>query len=249
MKSKKRKSFLIIIILVLVALVAAAVYFFQFNQYGYIMTIPYRSAFTEIADHVYINKTNARDHQEILDLIEQAEERDRSFWGDLRYLDETFFIICDDENLIRKIGEDHATVTISFPSEKHYICISDEYLELDILAHEITHAELRARLKSEAQAKIPTWFDEGLALQNDYRETYSEEQWISQTDNGKNTVAPENMDTPAEFYAGEAKDRRFRYLNAKHELNVWLAVHGQQGLLELIDQLNEGENFDMAYGR
>ncbi len=125
------------------------------------MTIPYRSAFTEIADHVYINKTNARDHQEILDLIEQAEERDRSFWGDLRYLDETFFIICDDENLIRKIGEDHATVNISFPSEKHYICISDEYLELDILAHEITHAELRARLKSEAQAKIPTWFDEG----------------------------------------------------------------------------------------
>lgn len=65
--------------IVLVALVAAAVYFFQFNQYGYIMTIPYRSAFTEIADHVYINKTNARDHQEILDLIEQAEERDRSF--------------------------------------------------------------------------------------------------------------------------------------------------------------------------
>ena len=112
MKSKKRKSFLIIIILVLVALVAAAVYFFQFNQYGYIMTIPYRSPFTEIADHVYINKTNARDHQEILDLIKQAEERDRSFWGDLRYLDETFFIICDDENLIRKIGEDHATVTL-----------------------------------------------------------------------------------------------------------------------------------------
>ena len=113
MKSKKRKSFLIIIILVLVALVAAAVYFFQFNQYGYIMTIPYRSAFTAIADHVYINKTNARDHQEILDLIKQAEERDRSFWGDLRYLDETFFIICDDENLIRKIGEDHASPFLS----------------------------------------------------------------------------------------------------------------------------------------
>ena len=248
MKSKKRKSFLIIIILVLVALVAAAVYFFQFNQYGYIMTIPYRSAYTEIADHVYINNTNARDHQEILDLIKQAEERDRSFWGDLRYLDETFFIICDDENLIRKIGEDHATVTISFPSEKHYICISDEYLELDILAHEITHAELRARLTARAQGKVPTWFDEGLALQNDYRERYSEEQWISQTGNGKNVIAPEDMDTPAEFYAGEAEDRRFRYLNAKHELDRWMAAHGQQGLLELIEKLNNGEDFDMAYG-
>ena len=195
MKSKKRKNLLIIIILVLGALVTATVYFFQFNQYGYIMTIPYRSAFTEIADHVYINKTNARDHQEILDLIKQAEERDRSVWGDLRYLDETFFIICDDENLIRKIGEDHATVTISFPSEKHYICISDEYLELDILAHEITHAELRARLTARAQGKVPTWFDEGLALQNDYRERYSEGQWISQTGNGK-TLSPLRTWTP-----------------------------------------------------
>lgn len=72
---------------------------------------------------------------------------------------------------------------------------------------------------------------------------------ISQTDNGKNTVAPENMDTPAEFYAGEAKDRRFRYLNTKHELNEWLATHGQQDLLELIDQLNKGEDFYTAYGR
>jgi len=61
------------------------------NQYGYIMTVPYRSAFTEIDDHVYINKNNAQSHQEILDLIKQAEERDRSFWGDLRYLDDNFF--------------------------------------------------------------------------------------------------------------------------------------------------------------
>ena len=158
MKAKKRKSFLIIIIL---ALVAAAVYFFQFNQYGYIMTVPYRSAFTEIADHVYINKSNVQNHQEILGLIEQAEERDRSFWGDLHYSDETIFIICDDKYLIRKIGEDHATVTISFPSEKHYICISDEYLELDILAHEINHAELRARLNSKVTEKGTFSAEEG----------------------------------------------------------------------------------------
>ena len=246
MKAGKRKGFPVIIILMLVV---AVVYFVQFNQYGYMMTVPYRSAFTEIADHVCINRDNARDHQEILGLIEQAGERVRSFWGDLRCPDETLFIICDDEKLIRKIGEDHATVTVSFPSERNYICISDEYLELDILAHEISHAELRARLTSGAQAKIPAWFDEGLALQNDCREIYSEEQWISQTDNGKKAVALEDMDTPAEFYAGEVKDRRFRYLNAKHELSEWLAVHGQEGLLELIEKLNDGENFDMAYSR
>ena len=246
MKAKGKRITLIITAMLLLA--AAAVYFFQFNQYGYLMTVPYRSAFTEIADHVYINKNSDLDHQEILDLIGQAEERVRVFFGDLRFLDDTIFIICDDENLTRKLGEDHATVSFSVPSEKHYICISDEYLELDILAHEITHAELRARLTAKAQKGIPTWFDEGLALQNDYRERYSEEQWTAQTENGKNVVALENMDTPSEFYAGEAEDRRFRYLNAKHELSLWMATHGQQGLLELLEKLNGGADFHAAYG-
>lgn len=86
-------------------------------------------------------------------------------------------------------------------------------------------------------------------LQNDYRERYGEEQWIAQTENGERIVALEDMDTPAEFYAGTAEDRRFRYLNAKHELGIWMAFHGQQGLLELIENLNDGADFNTAYSR
>ena len=246
MRAKKKRVLLIFTILLILAAVVVAV--FQFTQFGYLTTFPYRSAFTEIASHVYINRDYAGDQQELLEMIEQAKDRVRTFFGDVRFQDETIFIICDDEKLTRKLGEDHGTVIYYFPSETHYICISDEYLELDILAHEITHAELHTRLSAEAQKAIPTWFDEGIALQNDYREKYSEAQWTQQTDNGKNAVALEDMDTPAEFYAGEAEDRRFRYLNAKHELDVWMISHGQQGLLELLDRLNGGADFNTAYG-
>ena len=247
MKTKKRKTFPVILLLLLP--VAAAVYFFQFTPYGYLLTVPYRPAFKEIADHVYINKNSVLDQREILSLIEQAEERDRAFFGGLCYLDQTVFIICDDEGLTRKLGEDHGTVIYSVPFKQHFICISDEYLELDILAHEITHAELHTRLSVKACQRIPTWFDEGLATQNDYRERYSEEQWVLQTDNGKNTVALEDMDTPSEFYAGEAEDRRFRYLNAKHEICLWMEAHGRQGLLELLEKLNDGADFYSVYKR
>ena len=246
MRAKKKRDFLFITILLILAAVVVAV--FQFTQFGYLTTVPYRSAFTEIASHVYINRDYTGDQQELLEMIEQAKDRVRTFFGDVRFQDETIFIICDDEKLTRKLGEDHGTVIFYFPSETHYICISDEYLELDILAHEITHAELHTRLSAEAQKAIPTWFDEGIALQNDYREKYSEAQWTQQTDNGKNAVALEDMDTPAEFYAGEAEDRRFRYLNAKHELDVWMTSHGQQGLLELLKKLNDGADFNTAYG-
>ena len=245
MRAKKKRGLLFITILLILAVVVVAV--FQFTQFGYLTTVPYRSEFTKIASHVYINRNYAGDQQELLEMIEQAKDRDRTCFGDVFFQDKTLFLICDDEKLTQKLGEDHGTVIFYFPSETYYICISDEYLELDILAHEITHAELHTRLSAEAQKRIPTWFDEGIALQNDYREKYSEAQWITQTDNGKNAVALEDMDTPAEFYAGEAEDRRFRYLNAKHELDVWMTSHGQQGLLELLDRLNGGADFTTAY--
>ena len=246
MRAKKKRVLLVITLLLILAAVVLAV--FQFTQFGYLTTVPYRSAFTEIASHVYINRNYAGNQQELLEMIEQAKDRVRTFFGDVLFQDETIFIICDDEKLTRKLGEDHGTVIISFPTEAYYICISDEYLELDILAHEITHAELRSRLSAKAQKTIPTWFDEGIALQNDYRERYSEAQWVEQTNNGENAVALEDMDTPSEFYAGGAEDRRFRYLNAKHELNVWMTSHGQQGLLELLEKLNDGADFNTAYG-
>lgn len=247
MKTKKTKVLHVVIAVILLLIVA--VYFFQFNQGGYLMTVPYRPAFTEIADNVYINKNYAGDRQEVLGIIRQAEERDRAFFGELSFWDETIIIICDDEKLISKLGDDHATPTYFTPSKKHYICISDKYLEFDILAHEITHAELHTRLLKDALKSIPTWFDEGLAMQNDYREQYSEEQWEVQTNNGKNIVALEDMDIPSEFYSGEVNDRRFRYLNAKHELAGWITVHGQKGLLELLDDLNNGIDFSITYGK
>ena len=96
---------------------------------------------------------------------------------------------------------------------------------------------------------IPTWFDEGLALQNDYREQYSLDAWKDQTENGKNVIAVEDMDTPSEFYSGTKEDRRFRYLNAKHEVSEWMNNHKQNGLLELIDKLNNGSDFNSAYSQ
>ena len=246
MRAKKKRDFLFITILLILAAVVGAM--FQFTQFGYLMTVPYRSAFTEIVSRVYINRNYTGNQQELLAMIEQAKDRVKAFFGELHFPDGTIFIICDDEKMTRKLGEDHGTVIFYFPSETHYICISDEYLELDILAHEITHAELHTRLSSEAQKRIPTWFDEGIALQNDYRERYSEAQWAEQTNNGENAFVLEDMDTPSEFYAGGAEDRRFRYLNAKHELNVWMTSHGQQGLLELLDRLNGGADFNTAYG-
>lgn len=245
----KRKTVLIIISVLLVLLITVAVYFFQFDHTGYAMTIPVRNSFTQIGENVYINNNNAKSPEEILALIKQAEERVGAFYGDLHYKDETVIIVCDDTGLKEKLGGGKSTFTMTIPSKKHYICLSDDYFNLDIVSHEITHAELHTRLSVSALNSIPSWFDEGIATQNDYREQYSEENWIARTDNGKNAIALEDMDEPSEFYAGEADDRRFRYINAKHEVAQWMEEHKTEGLLALIDRINNGEDFQAVYGK
>ncbi len=250
MKVKSKKKIIICCCISLILLVLlAAVCFFQFTDLGYRMSVPYRSSFEKVADHIYANKNYSGNIKEAIQLTEDALARDRAFFGELQCTDttKTIVIFCDDDNLLSKLGGDHDTKTSIFDPKKNYISVSDEYLNIDILAHELTHAELHTRLNTNALKGIPTWFDEGLATQNDYREQYGLEAWIEQTDNGKNALPLEDMDTGSEFYAGTVEDRRFRYLNAKHEVGVWMDTHQQKGLLELFDKLNNGESFDTAY--
>ena len=249
MKAKKGKMILSVIFSLILLIVAAMVWFFEFNSTGYLMSVSHRASFEKISDNVFINRDYAGNRDEITGLINEAKSRAADFYGSLTCPDHTVIIICDDEKLLAKLGGDHDTHHITlFPVKRSYVSVSTEYLTVDVLAHELTHAELYERLSGKAFRRVPTWFNEGIALQNDYREQYGPEAWAEQTDNGKNIVAHEDMDTAAEFYSGTKEDRRFRYLNAKHDVVEWLEKHGLQGFMALIDRLNGGEAFGAAYG-
>lgn len=249
MKAKKGKMILSVIFSLILLIVAGVVWFFEFNSTGYRMSVSHRASFEKISDNVFINRDYARNRDEITGLINKAKSRAADFYGSLTCQDHTVIIICDDDKLLAKLGGDHDTHHITlFPVKRSYVSVSTEYLTVDVLAHELTHAELYERLSGKAFRRVPTWFSEGIALQNDYREQYGPEAWAEQTDNGKNIVAHEDMDTAAEFYSGTKEDRRFRYLNAKHAVVEWLEKHGLQGFMALIDRLNGGEDFSAAYG-
>lgn len=249
MKAKEGKMILSVIFSLILLIVAGVVWFFEFNSTGYRMSVSHRASFEKISDNVFINRDYAGNRDEITGLINKAKSRAADFYGSLTCQDHTVIIICDDEKLLAKLGGDHDTYHITlFPVKRSYVSVSTEYLTVDVLAHELTHAELYERLSGKAFRRVPTWFNEGIALQNDYREQYGPEAWAEQTDNGKNIVAHEDMDTAAEFYSGTKEDRRFRYLNAKHDVVEWLEKHGLQGFMALIDRLNGGEDFSAAYG-
>lgn len=240
--SKKYLVLMAVIVILLIALVA----FFQFTSLGYRMTVKYRN-FTEMQKNVYIDNSYSGDRDDVIATINAAKNRISDFWDNIQ--SSPIIIISDNEKTIAKLGGDHDTSTMVLFRAYSYISISKEYLNIDIIAHELTHAELHARLYKGKlpQALVPIWFDEGVAIQNDYREQYSEEAWIEKTNNGLHIIALDEMDTASEFYAGQVEDRRFRYVISGHEIKIWIEKNGLDKLIELIDGVNDGENFYELY--
>ncbi len=246
MKTKTKKKILFISLSLLIILIIALFCFLQFNKGGYIQSIPYRPGFQKIETNVYMNKGNSLTPEEVRNVTAQAKERVTAFFGDMHCLDKTTIIICDDEKITNRIGEKD-TNTFGFPSKKDYICLSNEYFNIDVLAHELTHAELHSYISADTQRSLPVWFDEGVATQNDYREKYSYENWVKRTNNGENATPLEDMDTYSEFQCNDEDERQFHYICAKNEIRNWLNKHSVQDLIELIKAVNDGEDFDLLY--
>ena len=236
----KHKTFKIIISSLVSLLVLAAVGFFQFTRQGYLCTISCRAAFVEIEENVYVTRDYAAAQEDTLhSLLADARARVEDFYGSREA--EPVIVLSNDPKISARLGEKE-TYTYRFPKYRSYICISEEYCNIDILAHELTHADLHSRLGISLAMKVPRWFDEGIATQNDWREKYDLNKWDS-----SNAVALEDMDTSAEFYAGTPEERHERYLSAKRELAAWMETHHREGLLALIDELKNGADFDTAY--
>lgn len=120
-----------------------AVIYFQFTSLGYRMTVPYRD-FTEIQKNVYVENDYSGDIDEVKSLVDEAGNRVFEFWGNIESTPTV--IISDNAETLAKLGGDHDTSTAIIFRAYSYISVSDEYLNVDILAHEMTHAELHARL-------------------------------------------------------------------------------------------------------
>ena len=241
----KRRYF--ILTLIILTIVFLAFSFVQFTKEGYRMTVPLRR-FDEIESDVYIHKDYLGETDEVLEVIEAAKARVANYFGEIR--SRPVIIICDDEKVLEKLGGDHDTSTVVLFNAYSYISLSSEYFNTDILAHELTHAEVHARLykgKIGTQSIVPIWFDEGIALQNYYRDTYNYEAWLSATDNGSNLIDFDEIDTAAEFYAGTIEERRYRYIISRHEVETWVEEHEVQQLFDLLEAVNRGNDFNQMY--
>ncbi len=238
---KKRILRTLLIFLALIPITAFA-HFMLFPQETKSMLIDYSDFIKK--DRIYFNhETKRSDIENIEVLIGRASARVGRFWGG--EMANPKFIYCEQDADFKNYCVNPGAPAVTYCKWGTYIVLSKEGADPDIIAHEISHAELYARVGFYTWTfVIPDWFKHGLAMQNDYRAYYSTDTLKARTDNFKNMPDITQFKTGAQFYSGTIEQIMLRYMAAKYEVGQW---YTREKLNQLIKDLNAGKSFDEAF--
>jgi hypothetical protein len=110
---------------------------------------------------------------------------------------------------------------------------------VDVVAHELMHAEIHHRVGHlKRSLQLPTWFDEGVAMQVDYRTRYS---LLPEDANTVDYVR--SLTTVSSFHKGDEQSVVRNYASAKQVVASWLAKVGTTSLYANLQRIRNGEPF------
>ena len=212
---------------------------------------------------VYINRsTTVRQQAQLRDHVRTAHDRIRRFWGNQQ--GRAILIYCPRQDDYEQycIGGEGAGCSLGTPWGASYLVLGPEGNNADVIAHELCHDELFARLGWwRVKRQIPVWFNEGLALMLDYR--FSNPSVWEQPDSLANNqgfsddelmpfgrhpmVKLSELETTRDFFGGDYGHVMLAYQTAAGEVSRWLSVVGRAGVPALTNAVAEGTDFGETY--
>ena len=223
---------------------------------------------------VYVSRlATARQQARLNGHVLTARDRIRRFWGDRR--GRAVLIYCPQQTEYEQYcvgaGSRRGTATfgegagcsLGTPWGASYLILGPEGNNADVIAHELCHDEVFARLGWwRVKRQIPQWFNEGLALMVDYRFSHPDA-WeppdTTQSDSlGDDDRMPfahrpmiklADLETTRDFFGGDYDSVMLAYQTAASEVSRWLATMGRAGVPALTDAVANGHDFGDAYRR
>jgi hypothetical protein len=129
-----------------------------------------------------------------------------------------------------------------FIGNRACVMVGPKGQNVDVVAHELMHAEIHHRVGYLAYfLQIPTWFDEGVAMQVDYRSRY-----LLSPQDAQNTAYVRDLTTGSTFFKGDDQALTRNYASAKHEVASWLSKIGSISLYSRLQRMRDGQSFAEA---
>ncbi|MPV85690.1 hypothetical protein [Ostreibacterium oceani] len=209
--------------------------------YSYMIRLVFIDSFgfIEIADEIYTQKKfSEKDQKKAINLISEARQRVTDYYGEPLANPKILFVSDDEEATKLNLPKGIPGVAYLTPWES-YIILDANKIGIDVVAHELVHAEILARLGYlKRTMEIPTWFDEGAALQVDFRHHYIDLPTITSAEFFRVTA----LDKPSKFWSDDAQQNIRNYQGAKAAYAKLLGQNSSVGLYYILDKVKQGED-------
>lgn len=203
------------------------------------LSIAYRDL-DRLPDGTFVEQTvSTAQRQRVSALRREATGRINAFVG--AAVARPVVVVLDDPAALWPIQFNRHASTV-FGGTRACVVVGPEGRSLDVLAHELMHAEVFERVGPWRKAMaVPTWFDEGLAMQLDHRAKYDAGPQDTATDSVR------SLASASAFFAGTDAELTAHYAFAKVEVSRWVARIGPGDIATRLARLKAGTDFHCVW--
>lgn len=239
-----RKSSIIATILVVLLFSGATV---TYSHIFWLTNIEH-SDFTKLSGKIFIDpELNESDYQKVLSAINRGKERIKNTFGS--YTATPLIVITGSSRSARKYGLDNFPAKAFAAPWSEYVVINykAEAEAVDLIAHELMHALLREIVGYWSyQTEIPTWFDEGVAMQVDLRDRYNIDP-SSFPDEEIERV--KSLASSSEFWTDSEEQDTNNYRAAKAAVHQFLDKYSEKLFYSMLLSIRQGQKFSEVFER
>lgn len=206
----------------------------------------------EIAPNIYVQTDmNTTQQRKLLTQISQAKEYVKDVWG--MVISSPIIYACSTKECAKSLG-----IGANAHQALNHIVLSPKALNKEIISHEWSHAELYKRVGGFWNwKKIPTWFDEGVAVLVSHEIRHDERAWEKIINRNINYPSTDELITIKQWHSAtkkynkniDGKELVVSYATAGHIVKEWYDKVGSEGLTFLIDEVKNGASFVKIYNK
>ena len=173
-----------------------------------------------------------------LALVEKARARISNKFGPLESRPILYFFDDANSHWPVRLNEYASTAFLGY---KTCIAVGPRGQSVDVVAHELMHAEIASRVGFLSRfRKVPVWFDEGLAMQVDFRKRYDLQE-------GDDYSFVTQLNTSRAFFVSDTERLTNHYAAAKAAVKIWLSGVNENDVYSQLEKLNEGAAFESIW--
>jgi len=203
------------------------------------------SSFIKESEYIFVDPDlEELEIKRALSAISEGKERISKTFGS--YTANPVIVITGTSESANKYGLGRFPAKAFAAPWNQYVVVNYHVSNIDVITHELMHAQIREILGYWAyQTRIPTWFDEGVAMQVDYRDHYKIDVLSFPQKEFDRIIT---LTSPSKFWTDSKEKNINNYVGAKVAVHQVLEKYPSKSLYSMLLKIRQGQGFNDVFG-